>query len=45
MGFYVLCINQGPHVAPVMGGYIAQNLGWRVSASTFVVNGTGRNRG
>lgn len=45
MGFYTLCVNNGPHIAPVIGGYIALNLSWRwcfyvpgiVSAGLWVV--------
>lgn len=29
MGIYTLCVNNGPHLAPIIGGYIAQNLSWR----------------
>lgn len=29
MGIYTLCVNNGPHIAPIIGGYIAQNLSWR----------------
>jgi MFS family permease len=29
MGIYTLSITNGPHVAPIAGGYIAQRLGWR----------------
>ncbi len=29
LGIYTLCVNNGPHLAPIIGGYIALNLGWR----------------
>ncbi|KAH8820654.1 major facilitator superfamily domain-containing protein [Xylogone sp. PMI_703] len=29
MGIYTLCVNNGPHIAPIIGGYIALNLSWR----------------
>lgn len=29
MGIYTFFLTNGPHVAPLIGGYIAQNLGWR----------------
>lgn len=29
MGLYVLATNNGPHIAPIAGGYIAERLGWR----------------
>ncbi|KAI1733987.1 MFS general substrate transporter [Xylaria scruposa] len=29
MGIWAFCINNGAHVAPLLGGPIAQNLGWR----------------
>ena len=29
MGIYTLSITNGPHVAPIAGGYIAERLGWR----------------
>ncbi|KAJ5606674.1 hypothetical protein N7510_009455 [Penicillium lagena] len=29
MGIYTLCVNNGPHLAPIAGGYIALNLSWR----------------
>ena len=29
MGLFTLCLNNGPHIAPLVGGFIAQNLGWR----------------
>ena len=29
MGIYTLCVNNGPHLAPIAGGFIAQNLSWR----------------
>ena len=29
MGIYTLSVTNGPHVAPIAGGYIAQRLGWR----------------
>lgn len=28
MGIYAFCINNGPHIAPVIGGYIALRLSW-----------------
>ncbi|KAI9750737.1 MAG: hypothetical protein M4579_006338, partial [Chaenotheca gracillima] len=29
MGIYTFFLTNGPHVAPLIGGYIAQNLSWR----------------
>lgn len=29
MGVYTLSITNGPHIAPIAGGFIAQRLGWR----------------
>ncbi|KAK0318312.1 hypothetical protein LTR82_010700 [Friedmanniomyces endolithicus] len=29
MGFYTLAVTNGPHIAPIAGGYIAEKLGWR----------------
>ena len=29
LGIYALCVNNGPHLAPIIGGYIALNLSWR----------------
>jgi multidrug resistance protein len=29
MGIYTWAITNGPHVAPIVGGYIAQRYGWR----------------
>jgi len=29
MGIYTLSVTNGPHVAPIAGGYITQRLGWR----------------
>ncbi|OCL01889.1 MFS general substrate transporter [Glonium stellatum] len=29
LGIYTLCVNNGPHIAPIVGGYIALNLSWR----------------
>ncbi|KAK5122143.1 hypothetical protein LTR85_004389 [Meristemomyces frigidus] len=29
MGIYTFSVTNGPHVAPIAGGYIAQRLGWR----------------
>jgi MFS family permease len=29
MGIYTFFLTNGPHVAPLIGGYIAQNMGWR----------------
>jgi MFS family permease len=29
MGLYTVAATNGPHVAPIAGGYIAQRLGWR----------------
>jgi MFS family permease len=31
MGIYTLSVTNGPHVAPIAGGYIAERLGWRWS--------------
>ncbi|KAK5203092.1 hypothetical protein LTR96_011072 [Exophiala xenobiotica] len=28
-GLYTVAVTNGPHVAPIAGGYIAQRLGWR----------------
>ena len=29
MGIYTVSITNGPHIAPIAGGYIAERLGWR----------------
>lgn len=29
MGIYTLSLTNGPHIAPIAGGYIAERLGWR----------------
>jgi MFS family permease len=29
MGIYTFFLTNGPHIAPLIGGFIAQNLGWR----------------
>ena len=29
MGIYTVMMTNGPHIAPIAGGYIAQRLGWR----------------
>jgi MFS family permease len=29
MGVYTFFLTNGPHLAPLIGGYIAQNLGWQ----------------
>lgn len=29
MGIYTVAVTNGPHVAPIAGGYIAERLGWR----------------
>lgn len=29
MGIYTLSVTNGPHISPIVGGYIAKNLGWR----------------
>jgi MFS family permease len=29
MGIYTFFLTNGPHLAPLMGGFIAENLGWR----------------
>ena len=29
MGIYTVSVTNGPHVAPIAGGYIAERLGWR----------------
>ncbi|KAK7966241.1 uncharacterized protein PG986_000518 [Apiospora aurea] len=29
MGVYTFCVTNAPHLAPLAGGFIAQNLGWR----------------
>ena len=31
MGLYTVSVSNGPHVAPIAGGYIAETLGWRWS--------------
>lgn len=31
MGIYTVSVSNGPHVAPIAGGYIAERLGWRWS--------------
>ncbi|KAF2114567.1 major facilitator superfamily domain-containing protein [Lophiotrema nucula] len=45
MGIFTLFLTNGPHVAPLMGGFIAQYLGWQwcyripgfIQCGTFVV--------
>lgn len=29
MGIYTVMVTNGPHIAPIAGGYISQRLGWR----------------
>jgi MFS family permease len=29
MGVYTFSLTHGPHLSPLLGGYIAQHLGWR----------------
>jgi MFS family permease len=29
MGIYTLSVTNGPHIAPIVGGFISQRLGWR----------------
>lgn len=29
MGIFALFLNNGPHIAPLIGGYITKSLGWR----------------
>ena len=29
MGIYTVCVTNGPHLAPIAGGYISQRLGWQ----------------
>jgi len=29
MGIYTFFLTNGPHLAPLVGGFVAQNLGWR----------------
>lgn len=29
MGIFALFINNGPHIAPLIGGFISRSLGWR----------------
>ncbi len=29
MGIYTFFLTNGPHLAPLIGGFVAQNLGWR----------------
>ena len=31
MGFYALCLTNAPHVAPILGGYVAMDASWRWS--------------
>ena len=31
MGIYTVFVTNGPHIAPIAGGFIAQRLGWRWS--------------
>lgn len=31
MGIYTVAVTNGPHIAPIAGGFIAQRLGWRWS--------------
>lgn len=46
MGVYTFFLTNGPHIAPLIGGFIAQNLGWRwcfripafIQLAVFVVN-------
>lgn len=33
MGIFALFLNNGPHIAPLLGGPIAQRIGWRYSFS------------
>ncbi|KAL2867835.1 major facilitator superfamily domain-containing protein [Aspergillus lucknowensis] len=45
LGIYTLSMTSGPHVAPLVGGFVAQSLGWRacfyipgyLQIGTFVV--------
>lgn len=43
MGIFTLFLTNGPHVAPLMGGFIAQYLGWewcyRIPVSETVLHG------
>lgn len=29
MGIYTVSVSNGPHVAPIAGGYVAERMGWR----------------
>jgi MFS family permease len=29
MGIYTLSVTNGPHLAPIIGGYVAERIGWR----------------
>lgn len=29
MGIFALFLNNGPHIAPLIGGYVTRSLGWR----------------
>lgn len=29
MGIYTLSMSNGPHISPIVGGYVAKELGWR----------------
>ncbi|RDL35802.1 Uncharacterized protein BP5553_06414 [Venustampulla echinocandica] len=29
MGIYVLLVNNGPHLAPIIGGFVTEKIGWR----------------
>lgn len=29
MGIYTVSVTNGPHIAPIIGGFLAENLGWR----------------
>jgi MFS family permease len=40
MGIYTFFLTNGPHLAPLIGGYIAQNLGWRQCFNIPVSEGT-----
>jgi MFS family permease len=36
MGIYAFFLTNGPHIAPLIGGFIAENLGWRDCFTTPV---------
>jgi MFS family permease len=51
MGIYTFALTNGPHLSPLIGGYIAQHLGWRYcfsipvhSLPSFITLTTNQNR-